>query len=81
MQDVLQEASLPIMLANVDCDDNATSLLQCSQSPSDFRHCVFESAVQRTRLACTRAVESAPLSLPGTAETQAAIPIGQLHVR
>ena len=51
------------MLANVDCEDDASSLLQCSSSPSDFRDCVRDSSVFGTRLACANAVESAHLHL------------------
>ena len=63
MQTASPDNPLPIMLANVDCDNNDSSLLQCSSSPPDFRDCVRDSSVFGTRLACTNAVESAPLHL------------------
>ena len=67
MQTASPENPLPIMLANVDCEDDDSFLLQCSSSPPDVRDCVHDSSVYGTRLACTNSVESAPLKLPANA--------------
>lgn len=59
--DISPEGFLPVVLANVDCDGDEVSLLQCSSSPPDIRKCPGFS----TRLACTNSVASAhPQTIP-----------------
>eukprot|EP00892_Ulva_mutabilis_P012290 jgi/Ulvmu1/9433/UM051_0061.1 len=55
-------SSLPVGLASVDCDANATSLLQCTSSQNELRECIVEGTnlTDTTVLACGMTAAGCP---------------------